>query len=421
MERAGEAEAAADRALDEALRHYHEGQFERALASLDEALARAPDLPAAHYLRGLVLKDAGREAEAVAAFDRVLAAGAALDRAWFQRGTARFLAGDHEGAVDDLERAAAAEPDFVFAHYNLGVAAVAVRDWDRAKRAFARCLELDPGNRDEYVSLLVEIGRGAAQEEVYQQGHRLKNLLGVVGDHYRALEAALAGSASPEVRELARRVGEELGRVYQDMVQFLRAVDQDPPEVDLIDVRELADACLFALSPRLRGIEVEREFARWAPEVIGDRKSLAEALRNILTNAVEACEGRPGARIAVRVRPIDVVPDVPGVDTVEIQVRDTGPGIAPEHLPHVFEFGFTTKRFGSGLGLSYANRVLRAHGGKIEIASRPGEGATVTVTLPASPLGAPNLRTLGPRSVLFEDLRALLIRSGAHAGRAAER
>lgn len=403
----------ANGALDRALRLYTAGAFADALAALDEALARDPRLAEAHYLRGVTLKDSGRDAAAVEAFDRALALDPGLERAYYHRGTARFLAGDKEGALRDLERAVEEEPDFLFAVYNLGVAAVAKRDWQRAKRAFARCLELDPGNREEYVDLLVEIGRGAAQEEVYAQGHRLKNLLGVVGDHYRTLQADLDDAGAPEeVRAAAARIAEELAHVYHDMVQFLRAVDQEPPQVDLLDLREVLEKCLFALSPRLRGIRVERDFAPWVPDVIGDRKSLAEALLNVLTNAIEACANRPDARIRVSIGAVDAVPAIPGVDSVAIEVRDTGPGIPPDVLARIFEFGYTTKRFGSGLGLSYADRVVRAHGGRIEVASPPGEGAAVTLVLPASPIGTPNLRTLGLRSLLFEDLRALAIRSG---------
>jgi signal transduction histidine kinase len=402
--------------LDDALRFYSEGAFAGALEVVDEVLARDPQVAAAHYLRGLTLKDSGRDAEAAEAFDRALALDAGLERAYYHRGTARFLAGDKDGALRDLERAIEEEPDFVFAVYNLGVVAVAKRDWERAKRAFARCLELDPGNREEYVDLLVEIGRGEAQEESYAQGHRIKNLLGVVGDNYRTLQAELddAGAPAP-IRAEAARVAEELAHVYKDMVQFLRAVDATPPEVDLLDVRELVEKCLFALSPRLKNIGVERDFSPWVPDVIADRKSLAEALLNVLTNAIEACGARPDARVRITIKPVDAIVEVPGIDSVGIEVRDTGPGIAPEHLPRIFEFGYTTKRFGSGLGLSYADRVVRAHGGRIDVQSRPGEGAVVTLVLPASPVGAPNLRTLGLRSLLFEDLRGLAIRGGSGA------
>jgi signal transduction histidine kinase len=424
--------------VSKALALYREGRFEDALAALDRGAAGV-DGPTADYLRGIVLKDSGRDREAVEAFDRAIAAHPDLERAYYHRGTARFLAGDKQGALRDLERAVEAEPDFLFATYNYGVAAVAARDWERAKKAFSRCLELDPAQRDEYVNLLVEIGRGQAQEEVYAQGHRLKNLLGVVGDHYRTLleEIEHLGKDIPDkVCVRAEAIEDELNHVYDDMVQFLRAVDTGPPSVELIDVRDLVEKALFALSPRLRDMRVARDFAASLPDVIGDRKALGEALMNVLTNAVEACQtqarstadpDRPHAppsahgEVVVKIEPIDDIPSIPGIDSVAITVRDTGPGIAPEHLPRIFEFGYTTKRFGSGLGLSYADRVVRAHGGRIDVRSRSGEGATVTLVLPASPVGAPNLRTLGLRSLLFEDLRGLAIRGPASQGGQFER
>ncbi|GIW71099.1 MAG: hypothetical protein KatS3mg102_0641 [Planctomycetota bacterium] len=221
-----------------ALAHYREGRFAQALAELDALLARAPADAGAHYLRGIVLEESGEYAEAIAAFDRALALAPELERAYYHRGIARFLAGDRQGALSDLERAVACEPDFLFAVYNLGVVAAALRDWTRAQQAFARALELDPGNTAEYAALLVEIGRAAAQEETYAQGHRFKNMLAVLGDDYRALLAELerheaaapAGTAAssgqpgapPAWRERAARIEGNLQQLDHDLTQFLR-------------------------------------------------------------------------------------------------------------------------------------------------------------------------------------------------------
>jgi len=125
----------------------HGGLVEDALAALDAPASVAADPAVSAYLRGIVLKDSNRDAEAAECFDKALALRPDLERAHYHRGTARFLAGDKQGALRDLERAVEGEPDFLFAVYNLGVAAVALRDWERAKRAFARCLELGVPNR----------------------------------------------------------------------------------------------------------------------------------------------------------------------------------------------------------------------------------------------------------------------------------
>ncbi len=424
-----------------AVAHYKEGEFAAALALVDRAIARNPSLGLSHYLRGVVLKDWGREDEAIGSFDRAIALGTNLDKAHYHRGTARFLLGRKDAALRDLERAVAAAPGFPFATYNLGVVAAATQAWGRAKWAFTRCLELDPANRDDYLALLVEIGRGEALEEVYAQGHRLKNLLGVVGDEYRSLLQDLRTAFGDEgVGPRASKIGEELQHLYRDMVQFLRAVDAEPIQVDLLDPRELVEKCLFALSPRLKRIAVEKAFATEVPDIIGDRKSLGEVLMNVITNAIEACQAggdetgsspratsgsadpagncrgtseKSAGTIRVAVRPIDTDPGRPGFEEVEVEVADTGCGIDPAALPRIFEFGYTTKRFGSGIGLSYGDRVVRAHGGRIEARSSPAErpwGTVVTLRLPASPLGGVNLKNLRLRSLLFEDLRELAIR-----------
>jgi signal transduction histidine kinase len=148
-------------------------------------------------------------------------------------------------------------------------------------------------------------------------------------------------------------------------------------EVDLN--RVVADAlALFGGVARADGIPVSAELATPPPRVVGDPGHLAQVLLNLLSNARTACEGRRGAAIAV-----STARD--GADAV-VRVRDGGKGIAPEHLPHVFEPFFTTKdRWASvGLGLSVSYRIVSEHGGRIEVESRPGEGAAFTVRLPAA-------------------------------------
>ncbi|MHC4829517.1 MAG: ATP-binding protein [Planctomycetota bacterium] len=426
--------------LARAIGLYREGAFTGAIELLDGLLVAGPDKHVS-YLKGIILKDMGQAHEAVACFDRAILADDSLERLHYHRGTARFDADNREGALEDLREAITREPLFLFAVYNLGVVAVALRRWDEAKTAFARCLDLDPANRAEYVDLLVEIGHSAAEEEVYSQVHRIKNRIGIVGDQSRLLvqqlqaeesqAAAALGPISkigkPGKREqqgetscaTAERLQDDLRRVYEDIARFLRAVKQEPPEVDLVDIAEVCERCLFALSPRLRGVIVERHFDEWLPEVIGDRRSLGEAIMNVLTNSVEAVAAsteagtaekaeRKPAHIRIALRAVDRVPEIPGVDTIMIEVEDSGQGIDAEVLPKLFNLGYTTKRYGSGMGLTYTARVARAHGGRVEIRSDgPGRGTQVRLVLPASPVGAPNLRTLSLRSALVEDLAAL--------------
>jgi signal transduction histidine kinase len=104
-----------------------------------------------------------------------------------------------------------------------------------------------------------------------------------------------------------------------------------------------------------------------------DAVQIGQVVLNLVTNAAQAME-EAGGVLTVRASARDGV--------VRLDVTDTGPGIAPEHLAHVFEPLFTTKARGIGLGLSVSRSLAAANGGTITVASEPGRGATFTLELP---------------------------------------
>jgi signal transduction histidine kinase len=103
---------------------------------------------------------------------------------------------------------------------------------------------------------------------------------------------------------------------------------------------------------------------------------LTEALDVLVTNAVQAMSGRGRLRITTRL-------DDRGADrTAVIDVSDSGPGMTPAQLERAFDLFYTTKAGGTGIGLPVAKRFVEGQRGTLEVASRPGEGATFTVRLP---------------------------------------
>ena len=123
-----------------------------------------------------------------------------------------------------------------------------------------------------------------------------------------------------------------------------------------------------------------------------DEDRINEVLGNLLSNAFKFT--KRGGRVTLTVAPDD--------DQVVISVADTGAGIPPEQLPHIFDKFFqadnqaaaATK--GTGLGLAIAKEIVEAHGGQITVDSTVGEGTTFVVTLPTEPSGAGKRREPAP-------------------------
>jgi len=104
-----------------------------------------------------------------------------------------------------------------------------------------------------------------------------------------------------------------------------------------------------------------------------DAQQFRQILWNLCLNAVEAMPEGGELRVAVAARG----------ETLEVMVSDTGEGIAPSDIAHVFEPFFSTKSEGTGLGLALVHRVVQEHGGDIDVRSSPGLGTTFTLTLPS--------------------------------------
>jgi signal transduction histidine kinase len=143
-----------------------------------------------------------------------------------------------------------------------------------------------------------------------------------------------------------------------------------------IALSEVVDEVLGFLGKEAdhRNVTIVRDFAQDLSTIICDRGQLQQILLNIINNAFSAVSD--GGRIEINVRRTK-----PGEQAVGI--RDDGPGIAAENLPHIFEPFFSTKgQFGTGLGLSITYGLVQKLGGRIEVESAPGAGACFTVFLP---------------------------------------
>ena len=177
-----------------------------------------------------------------------------------------------------------------------------------------------------------------------------------------------------EDREMAGVVRRELKRIDGLTTQMLQFAAPKPATLVPVNVHVLLDLALRLLEHQMscRVIRIQRDY-RAAPETVrGDESQLQQAFMNLLLNAVEAMGG--GGDLTVTTET--------GDGRVKISIRDTGAGIAPETLTHVFETFFTTKKNGTGLGLAICKRVVEEHHGAIEVQSEAGRGSAFIITLP---------------------------------------
>jgi len=136
-------------------------------------------------------------------------------------------------------------------------------------------------------------------------------------------------------------------------------------------VRDIA--ALLTPQARRQRVAIELRVPEQPVETTAMRDRLRQAFLNVAINALEAMPA--GGRLELALSREG--------DGVVLECRDTGPGMKPEQLDEVYQLYYTTKKSGSGLGLYVARLVAESHGGEIRIDSRPGQGTTVALAVPA--------------------------------------
>jgi len=218
----------------------------------------------------------------------------------------------------------------------------------------------------------------AVGEFAAQLAHEIRNPLSAVRLDLQMVEEGLPESS--RLREIQERVLAEIERLDVTLSGALRTAHSGRAARDLVDLREPLGAAVTSArtTARQRGLEVVTRGCDEPAWVQGDAAALEQIFLNLLLNAVEASDA--GGRVEVSLSSTDA--------DVVIAVADLGVGIAPQDLPRIYDPLYTTRRDGSGLGLTIAHRLVMAHGGRIEIESEVGAGTVVRVLLPARDVAA---------------------------------
>ncbi len=219
------------------------------------------------------------------------------------------------------------------------------------------------------------------REFVSNVSHELRSPLASI----RSMVETLSGGAIDDrqtAADFVARIEQDVRRMDTLVSELLELSRLESGQVAL-DVRPLSlrpiaadTAAAFRDRSLGRGVEVSVEIADDLPLVLGESEKIRQVLTNLMDNALKFTP--PGGRITMSA--------LPDRRNVIAQVSNTGDGIAPEHLPHLFERFYKVDRSrrdqGTGLGLAIVKHIVLAHGGEVDVQSSLGEGATFTFTLP---------------------------------------
>lgn len=228
-----------------------------------------------------------------------------------------------------------------------------------------------------HVNVLASIGQTAAAV-----AHELNQPLTAVLSNAQALRRLLAreGRTSPLVDEILADIISEDRRAGDVIERMRRLMKKDVFDWAPVDVNAIVQDVTRVMAPEAAnlGVRVETDLAASLPMPFGDRIQLQQVLLNLVQNGIQAAAANERRGGRVRVVTSGVAPGL------EVSVSDTGPGIAAEVMPRLFEAFYTTKTTGLGLGLSISRTIVEQHGGSLVPSTAAEGGAEFIVRLPVS-------------------------------------
>jgi signal transduction histidine kinase len=210
--------------------------------------------------------------------------------------------------------------------------------------------------------------------------HEINQPLGAVVNSASACLRWLDAQKLEEARRSASRVIAEGHRASEIIGRIRALAKKAPPRKDWLDVNEtIHEVIALAHSEVQRnGVALETQLSDDVPVILADRIQMQQVLLNLMMNAIEAMSGAGEGPRELLVRS--------GIDEsqgVLVAVQDSGPGLDPKSLDHLFDAFYTTKPDGLGMGLAISRSLVEAHGGRLWATANEGRGATFQFTLPS--------------------------------------
>ena len=222
------------------------------------------------------------------------------------------------------------------------------------------------GNSWEYVATLAG---GLA--------HEIRNPLSTIKLNLQLLQEDWADPQTPKEKRTSRKLRvleSEVQRLAQTLDDFLRFIRVDRLQLEPTDINELAAEVAEFVEPELARTKTElrEQYAQNLPRCAADPKLLKQAMLNVILNAQHAMPD--GGELILRTSHAN--------GTVNVDIIDTGQGVPKGVKGKLFDAFFSTKKDGSGLGLTMTKRIVDQHGGTIDFHSEPGKGTDFVIRIP---------------------------------------
>ena len=226
----------------------------------------------------------------------------------------------------------------------------------------------------------------AVGQTIATLSHHIKNILQGIRSGSYLIDLGLNEKDESIVRRGWNIVEKNQTRIYNLVMDMLSFSKDREPALEPSDLNETVGEVIELMQPRAQelGVSLEWQAGENLSRVMIDPEGIHRAVLNIVTNAIDASEDSPNARVIVRTeRDADQ-------SLLRISISDNGPGIDEADIPSFFQIFASTKGSGgTGLGLPVSQKIIREHGGKIAVQSRLGQGATFLIEIPLSPEADP--------------------------------
>ncbi len=219
----------------------------------------------------------------------------------------------------------------------------------------------------------------AVGQTIATLSHHIKNILQGIRSGSYLIDLGLNEKDDTIVRRGWTIVEKNQTRIYNLVMDMLSFSKDREPALEPADLNETVGEVVELMQPRATelGVVLEWQAGPNLSRVLIDPEGVHRAVLNIVTNAIDATEGSPDAKVAVRTE-WDALEA-----TARVIVADNGPGIDEADIPSIFQIFASTKgSSGTGLGLPVSQKIIREHGGRIVVQSRLGQGARFIIELP---------------------------------------